>query len=101
MLFPYFIWLIQLGTFATCLLTALRYKFCPGERDQGERQVPAEEGAVPGRGGGQREHGGQGVLLQHPAQRQLPHLAPQEELAEREPPRHLLEAESAPPIGCI
>lgn len=66
--------------------------FCAaGERDQGICQVPAEEGAVPGRGHRKCGHGGEGDLCQLPDERQLPGVAAEEELAERPLPLHQVE----------
>ena len=55
-----------------------------GERDEGHHQVPAEEGAVHGCRSGQPVDGGEADPAEHPAERQLPGLPAQEELAERE-----------------
>ncbi|XBI74241.1 hypothetical protein VPH35_067819 [Triticum aestivum] len=59
-----------------------------GERDESNNQVPAQEGAVHGRRGGQPVDGGEADPAEHPDERQLPGFPAQEELAEREVPVH-------------
>lgn len=52
-------WPSRVALPATHLLPAVPFhppRFLTDQRDPLQRQVPAEEGAVPGRGGGQRGH---------------------------------------------
>ena len=53
-----------------------------GERDQGQHQVPAEEGAVLGSCCWQCQHARQGAVCEHPDVSQLLGVAAEEELAE-------------------